>query len=259
MIVSAIVLSVHDFRENDRLLICYTRQMGKIEILVRSAQRPTSKLAPLSSGLYAVLSLSIETGKNHYHLIGGEVKKYFKNILASYKKTWRIGRLLRIVDEVIKPEKPNRQTFDLLVKFLESFNHQNLNEPEIIIFAFLIKFLSLLGYQPEIKHCLFCHRQPKSGEKIYPTLPKGYDGRRPSYKDEYREGLWFDVAHGGLVCEKCLAEKHSSAILISPTIVEILRQLLYRRFDYLELQKINKPDFRRAKVIINRFFKWHLG
>lgn len=235
MLVQAVVLRSRAHKEYDRIITCYTRELGKIDILVRSAQKLNSKLASLTSGLYALLMLKIEPGKNHYHLIGGEVKKYFKNILADYKKIWQIGRMLKMINEVIKLEKSNRQTFDLLVKFLDSFNHKNVIVPEVIFYAFLIKFISLLGYQPEIKKCLFCHHQPKSGEKI-----------------------WFDVVHGGLVCANCQTKKHSSSILVNEEVVEILRKLLYRRFDQLERGSINRTEFRRVKVVVNRFFKWHL-
>ncbi|MDD2646694.1 MAG: DNA repair protein RecO [Patescibacteria group bacterium] len=236
MVLNAIVLRSRVHKEHDRIITCYTRELGKVDILVRSAQKSNSKLAPLTSGFYAILSLSLESGRNHYHLIGGEIKKYFKNILSSYDKTWLLARLFKTLDEIIKPEKINRQVFDLIVKFLESLNRRTLIDKEIFFYAFLLKFLSLLGYQPEIKKCLFCHRQPKAGEKIF-----------------------FDVSHGGLVCEKCLVKKHAAAISISPAVAEVLRQLLYRRFDQLERSKFIKADFRRAKVVINRFFKWHLG
>jgi len=210
--------------------------LGKIDILVRSAQKLNSKLAPLTSGLYAISSLKVESGKNYYHLLGGEIKKYFKNILSNYRDIWQVGRLLKGVDEIIKLEKPHQQVFDLLVKFLEKMNIKSGRDKEVLLYAFLIKFLSLLGYQPEIKKCVFCRRSPKAGEKT-----------------------WLDVAHGGLVCANCAEKKHYSAILINEAVVDVLKKLLFRRFDQLERDKIDKLSFRRAKVIISRFFKWHLG
>jgi len=218
------------------MITCYTRELGKIDILVRSAQKLNSKLAPLTSGLYAISSLKVEPGKNYYHLLGGEIKKYFKNILSNYRDIWRVGRLLKGVDEIIKLEKPHQQVFDLLVKFLEKMNIKSGRDKEVLLYAFLIKFLSLLGYQPEIKKCVFCRRSPKAGGKT-----------------------WFDVAHGGLVCANCAEKKHYSSIIINEAVIDALKKLLFRRFDQLERGPINKPDFRRAKVIINRFFKWHLG
>jgi len=235
MLVQAIVLQSRSYKDYDRIITCYTRELGKIEILVRSAQKLNSKLAPLTSGLYAILVLKVEPGKNHYHLLGGEVKKYFKNILSNYRETWQVGRLLSGADEIIKLEKPHRQIFELLVKFLERMNVKSSRDKEILFYAFLIKFLSLLGYQPEIKKCVFCHRQPKSSGKIY-----------------------FDLAHGGLVCAECVTKKHHSSILINEAAIDVLKKILFRRFDQLEREKIAKTDFRRAKVIINRFFKWHL-
>lgn len=240
MLVQAIVLRSRSHKDYDRIITCYTRELGKIEILVRSAQKLNSKLAPLTSGLYAILSLKVEPGKNHYHLLGGEIKKYFKNILSNYRDTWQVGRLLNRVDEIVKLEKPHHQIFELLVKFLERMNVKNSRDKEILFYAFLIKFSSLLGYQPEIKKCVFCRRSPKAGEKIY-----------------------FDLAHGGLVCADCATKKHHSSILINGATIDVLKKILFRRFDQLERDpsttlRTSKIDFRRAKVIISRFFKWHL-
>lgn len=233
MIVSAIVLNVRDFRENDRLLICYTGELGKIEIFVRSAKKITSKLTPLTSGLYALLFLTIESGKNHYHLIGGEIKKNFKSINSHYDKNIKTKKLFQIIDEIIKIEKSDQNIYNLIVKTLEKINSSPATKSDILIFAFIIKLLSFLGYKPEIKKCLQCQSTPKN--KFY-----------------------FDFRHGGIVCEKCADKKLNYQILINEGTHKILQALLYQSLDFLEKQSFAAKDFQSTQDIINRFLQWHL-
>ncbi|MGC9048941.1 MAG: DNA repair protein RecO [Patescibacteria group bacterium] len=235
MIVSAIVLNVRDHRENDRIITCYTRQLGKIEILVRSAKKITSKLAPFSSGLYSLINLVIEPGKNYYHLIGGEIKKYFNNINNDYEKNIRVGQILNIFNKITKPAKPDDRLFDLTVKTLEKIDTLPKIKVEIFIYAFLIKFLSLLGYKPEIKKCLICQKIPSA--KVN-----------------------FDINRGGIICLKCSTSVDKSEINIQMTdkVLNLLQNLLYKNFDFLEKLNFKSTDFIIVKNVIDKFLEWHL-
>lgn len=245
MIVSAIALNIRDHRENNRIITCYTRELGKIEILVRSAKKITSKLAHLTSGLYALLELIIEPGKNFYYLIGGGTKKYFHNLNNKYQKNIQVSRILNTFDKIIKLAKPDHKIFDLLVKTLEKIDNVPEAKVEIFIYAFLIKFLSFLGYKPEIRKCLVCHKIP-SAEAI------------------------FDFNRGGIVCLKCFNQNYRSKIN-QPRLTKfdtniqmtngaliILQNFLYKNFDFLEKMNFISKDFIIVKSVIDKFLEWHL-
>jgi DNA repair protein RecO (recombination protein O) len=248
MIVSAIVLNVCDYRENDRIITCYTRELGKIEILVKSAKKINSKLAPLSSGLYSLVNLVIEPGKNFYHLIGGTIIKYYHHLIYDYEKNVQIGRILKTVDNIIKPAKPDDKIFDLLVKTLEKIDSAPKIKIENLIYAFLIKFLSFLGYRPEIKKCLICHQLLINNKNM--TYNNFHDREK-----DYR--LYFDFNKGGVICSKCLKKKEGQ-VEINFLILEILQNLLYQDLDFLIKKSFAVNDFKKAKNIIDKFLEWHL-
>lgn len=235
MIVWAVVLNIRDHRENDRIITCYTRQLGKIEILVRSAKKITSKLAHLTSGLYALLDLVIEPGKNFYHLVGGKAMRHYRQILNDYKKNILTAQILKIVDGVIKPAKIDQRIFELIVKSLERVDKTTTAQAEIIVLAFIIKLLAILGHKPEIKNCLICHKMP---------LAK----------------FNFDVNRGGIVCLRCSTTNYKSNtnIQITDEVLNILQDLLYKNFDFLEKKKISTNDMAIVRNVIDKFLEWQL-
>lgn len=233
MVISAIVLNSRDYRENDKIITCYSRQLGKIEILVRSAKKITSKLAPFTSGLYCLINLVIEPGKNYYHLIGGTILRYYKDIINDYEKNIRVGRILNMIDKITKSAKPDRKVFDLMVKTVEKIDAAPKTKAEIFIYAFLIKFLSFLGYRPEIKKCLVCHKLSLTAK------------------------ITFDVSRGGIVCQNCQTNKQN-ILPVDQSSLRLLQDSLYQDFNFLEKREINASDIAIVKNVIDKFLEWHL-
>jgi DNA repair protein RecO (recombination protein O) len=236
MNLRAVVLNIRDQREHDRIITCYSHQLGKIEILVRSARKIPSKLAPLTSGLYALLNLVVEPGKNNHHLIGGEIKKYYRGIIGDYKKIILTKKMLKIIDETIKPGKANRVIFNLIFKTLEKIDKTDKKNAEIFVSAFIIKFLSLLGYRPEIKNCLDCRKLLKL------------------------EDVYFNLNRGGVVCLKCHSQGRGQGriIKLSPAVFALLQDLLYKDLDFLEKRRVEDVDFAAVEETVHKFLKWQV-
>lgn len=236
MNIQAVVLNVRDHREHDRIITCYSRELGKIEILVRSARKLPSKLAPLTSGLYALLNLVIEPGKNNYHLLGGETKKYYQKIFSDYKKITLTNQLLKITNKSIKTGKPNRVIYDLIIKTIEKIDKADVKGAKIFLPAFIIKFLSLLGYRPEIKKCLDCHKTIRA------------------------EDVYFSLSRGGIVCQKCpkAVSAHGHSLKVSLKTLCLLQDLLYRDFAFLEKLVFREEDLKEAQKVIEKFLEWQI-
>ena len=230
-----IVLAKENWRENDRIISFYSQESGKLEIFVRGACKINSKLAPLISEPFALLDLVVAPGKSHTHLIGGEVKERFKNIITEEQKIIQTNTLLKRINQLIKPQ-PDKKIFFLILKFLKTINQIHLNKTRIINHAFLIKFLAFSGYCPEIKNCLVCYQMPKE-EKII-----------------------FNLEKGGIICLKHNLEDNTNnqQIRINIKALKVLQKLLYQDFDSLIQQKFIQKDLQIAEKVIKLFFSWHL-
>ncbi|MCH7759384.1 DNA repair protein RecO [Patescibacteria group bacterium] len=231
--LTGIVLQKKDFKEFDQLISFYSQEYGKVEVFIRSSRKITSKLAPIVAEPFALVSLKVVQGKNHYHLIGGEIKEHFKNILNSYQKLSKINFLFSQINQLLKLRKPDPKIQSLIVKFLRKANNLDELKLPIIFSAFLIKFLSFLGYQPEVVSCLICHQN---------VLTKAN----------------FNFTKGGIVCLKHQSIEEDQVKIEFP-VLEILQKLLYKDFDFLINQEFNQRDLIRARQVLNKFLKWHLG
>ncbi len=78
--------------------------------------------------------------------------------------------MLELVKELAPAGERNASAFLLLVHTLELLNAGE--DPLFLLRIFEIKFLSLLGYQPKLDHCLSCGREPK-GEMIFHGMKGG--------------------------------------------------------------------------------------
>jgi len=237
-----IILNSKIFRENDRIISFYTKELGKIEILVRSARKIVSKLAPLIAEPFVLVELTVAPGQNFYHLVGGRIKKNFKHIFNNYTKIIKTSFLLKRIDELVKLKKAEPKIFALINKWLEEVNKLPEDRIEIINSAFLIKLLSFLGYQPELKKCLIC------GKTIDNFLIQRFV--KP-------KSLYFNFQKGGVVCLEHGPDELQ--VKINFETLKILQNFLYRDFNFLEKQKFNPKSILTAKILIKKFLSWHTG
>ena len=230
-----IVLAKENWKEKDKMISFYSQESGKLEIFVRGSCKINSKLAPLISEPFALLDLVVALGKSRPHLIGGEVKERFKNIITEEQKIIQTNTLLKRINQLIKPQ-PDKKIFLLILKFLKIIDQIPLNKTKIINSAFLIKFLAFSGYCPEIKNCLVCYQSPQE-EKII-----------------------FNLEKGGIICLKHKLDDNTNnqQIKINIKALRVLQKLLYQDFDSLIQQNFIQKDLQIAEKVIKLFFSWHL-
>lgn len=233
--LSGFILNRENKRENDLVISFYSREKGKIHVLVRGAKKINSKLTPIIAEPFSFLNLTIVQGKIN-HLIGGEKRERFPEILKQEKKLIPLNILFFQINKIIKSES-DLKIFSLIYKFLKVINKIKEENTLLIMNAFLIKFLSFLGYCPEIKRCLVCGKIPKSKE------------------------ILFSLNKGGIICEKHYKkteEESDEIIKIKLKDLEILQKLLYQDFNSLLKQSFFQKDLKRAEMVIKKFFIWHL-
>ena len=285
--IKAIILNIRDWREADRILTLYTEKQGKIEALVRGAKKIKSKLVGFCQP-FCILDLFLARGRNFYHLTGGEIIRQFKEIAGSYQKIILVSRCLCFVDKLVKTEKPDSKIFLLTAKFLERIEKANLIQAEIISQAFLIKFLSFLGYRPELKKCLVCGQEVCS-QKDYSAVSDSDGHIRISRPRRYVGGAsairmpYFNPKKGGVICSLCHQSSDSAEIEISKQILNLLENLLYQELSFwltslevhsadgrtasrkagllltgLKPTKIRPEEVQKVSFLIEKFLEWRM-
>jgi DNA repair protein RecO (recombination protein O) len=215
-LTQGLILKHQDYRETDRLITIYSREYGKITALARGSRKISSKLAG-SLEPFILADLMIARGRHFDTIASLEVIKNFRLLKKSLGKIYLADYFSTVVSNSSKGRQRDPRIFELLQEvffWLETEFFVG-SKKQLIIWYFVWQYLTYLGYQPELYHCLI------GGEKISPK--KNY----------------FSFRKGGLVCQKCLL-KDEQAISISENAIKILRLIVLRKRRDLGKIKINK-------------------
>ena len=245
MILQGFILKLQERKENDLSLIFFSKEKGKVEILVKGARKPLSKLRGLCQ-FFVFSKLSLVKGKKNFHLIGGEEIKIFKNIFKSFKKLKEAYFILKILDNFFpffppsadppklyaKAEKKEPKIFVLTLKTLEKIDIFKKEKSKTIALSFLIKFLTFSGFRPEINKCLICHKLLQN------------------------DFAFFDFKQGGIICPACQKNKDVDQIKISLGTLKILQSLLYKDFDFLKEKDFSEENLVEIEDLLEKFLAW---
>lgn len=140
----AIILSCHDFRENDKTVSLYSLENGKIEAVATGAKKIISKNAAYLEPC-SFVEIEIEKGKEFNRITKVVGLDYHKNIRTNFDKIIIAKFILKVFDRVVKEQSQDSVLFKLLYDFLEYLDKNNIKDKTKIIDLFFIKFLQVLG------------------------------------------------------------------------------------------------------------------
>lgn len=218
----AIVLKKRDVVRNvDRLFTFYTENMGKIECLASGVKKMTSKLAGSLEPL-SVVDLTIAKGKRWDRIVGSSILENFPAMKSRWEAVILASYLNQVVDWWSRPHESARGVFLLLVdcyRILERlYANEGRAEPSLraylILLAFLLRLVSLEGFQPDFVHCYRC------GKKVC------------------EEKNYFSFHEGRMVCPNCTTGVLDLETL-SPLVLKILRRMIRKDFPFLHLTGVS--------------------
>lgn len=235
----AVILTLSPFREADIRYSALTREHGKIEFIGRGARKGKAKIAPHLNP-FAVIDLEIIKGARGMTVIGAERQIAFKALSESLEHRVLAAAAAGLLDKALKPEWEDRELYDeyrALLQFLDETSSLTPGRTTFVLGAFLLRLLSVLGYEVELNHCLAC-----KGD-ILPLSFRWHDGR------------------GGLVCTNCvLAEPQEwlSARALEEEIVTLMRFAREATYaDYLR-PALKSEHVGAFAACVNDLLKYHV-
>jgi DNA repair protein RecO (recombination protein O) len=201
----AFVLKTIDWREADRLYYLFTPHEGLITAILRSAAKPQNKLAGHLPA-FAKVKVMIGRGKQD-HLAGTQLITDYANLRTDLRNLSLAASIVELfLGEV--STGPKWKEFQLLEEIFTLLNDDHLQADQklSLVRAFLWKFLSMSGWQPQLDHCLVCKQAVESG---------------------------FYWPGNGIVCAE---HKTPNALSMSHDLLQFLREILSRPLsDILDL------------------------
>jgi len=221
---NSFVIKKHDFRETDRIYTVYTEELGKISLLVRSARKIKSKLAP---GLenFDEVRLNFIKGKIFNHLAGWSTVTRNNKILKDTISIQFSYECLSLLDKFIKPDEKDENVFALVREVLIAINHTDQNQfPKISIYFFW-RFIDLLGYRPQLEGCALC-------TSIFRHCEERVLARRGNPVNNTLD-IRFNITDNIIICSKCAGQ----GILIKEDTLDKLKKVFNLRLEeFLQIE-----------------------
>ncbi len=144
----AIILSRHDFREDDSRIVVFSEDRGKLSLVVRGAKKIKSKL----SGHIEPLTLSrlmVVKGRDFDYVGSAKGEDFFVDAREDLAKLAIAGRCLFLVDKMTREGEidDQRDVFELLEGFLSGISRKD--DKNYSIEDFSEKLADLTGFSLE--------------------------------------------------------------------------------------------------------------
>ncbi len=213
-----IVLRKVDFSETSLILTFMTRDYGKVSALVKGAKRSGKKAVGALDMLCLADIVFLQKPSDLHTLTEYEVTDYFAGLYRGLKRVYAADYAIELVRDSVEQEAcPD--VFDLLAAMLRRLATASDLAP--LIFAYELKLLSALGFQPELDVCTSCGRALTAS-------------------------VFFRAAVGGSVCQRCRSD---DCLSLSPGALATMRTLARADLDRvgrLRIAPAAHAEIRRA-------------
>lgn len=170
----ALILSVRDMGEADRMVVLFSRELGKISAAAYGARRSRSRLAGTVQS-FTQVEISLMPGRSLDTIAQCEVKRSFRELREDITLMTYSAFLTELVAELWPDRSPEPSAYEVLLGALSLLSQRN---PRLVSLAGAWQLLALAGFHPEYERCVTC------GQVL--ALP-----------------AFFDACAGGGVCPVC--------------------------------------------------------
>jgi len=167
----AIIISSMNLGEADKLVTFFSLDRGMQKGVAKNARKSFKRFgAGLESFTLSRLHLYEREHQELARIESADIVSQHAAIGAELDRGAAGAVMLELVREMAPLGERNAPAFLLLSYVLHLLDSGE--DPLFLLSIFEIKFLSLLGYQPKLDHCLSCGNQPK-GEIIFLGMKGG--------------------------------------------------------------------------------------
>lgn len=224
-----IILSELRFRDTSKILTIYTKELGKISVMARGAYRPKSRILA-STQPFSYNEFQFSKGKNFYYIRQIDIIDTFYNIRNKIERIAYGFFILELLDKSVIEEK-NEKIFKLLVKALNILSSMNSGFLKFIV-SYELKYISFLGYRPEITTCVNCNKTSST--------------------------MRFSKSQGGLLCSNCF-NLDNQAVYLSYSEIKLMQSLLFTSLDNLDEIKVNTSLLRKIQDLLIDYILYNIG
>ena len=217
-----ILIRTFNFSEADKIASFYTDE-GKLRLIARGARKPRSRFASALEPLNYGQVVYFERSNSDLHSLSSfDVINRFERIKGDLDRFSSASMAAELVDIVSVEGMPDRDGFRLFTEYLSLV--EGSGEPDLVTYAFALKFLSHSGFRPQLERCVSC-LSPIKGSP------------------------WFSALSGGVLCASCAAKSRGQRFAITRGTLETMRRMLngdISRSTRFRADRVCKEEIRRT-------------
>lgn len=216
--VTAIVIGYVDYKESSKIIKLFTKQLGIISAYARGAKRSKSKMHNLTSP-FCLAEFSLIKKSDLYYINDGQIITINEELRRDLRDIYSAQLCLELVEKSLFEDQINSDLFDLLNKTIKIMS--NCQKKIRLISMFIIKYVSMIGYKPELNTCVECGKIPKH--------------------------LGFSIIKGGISC----LDHHISLTELKSKEHKYLLWLLYSKLDLVDELEFDVDEKKINKMLID--------
>lgn len=156
---TALVLSVANYRDFDRMLTLLTPEKGKISAIARGARKTTAR-ALASTDIFCVSDMNIASKGDRHTVTQAILKNSFYHVREDIFALAAAGVIVSATNDVAVLGE-QKTLFSLAVNCLNALDLGQEIEP--VIAFFVIKLFAVLGRSPNLTRCACCGEESVDG------------------------------------------------------------------------------------------------
>ena len=223
MSTKVIVLKEIPLKEEDKIVVVFSREYGKISVYAKGARKIKSAFLA-GTQMLTYSDFSIYKKDNISNLSKIEMLDAYMDIKNDYDKLYYAMYFCELVDNLTIEDNPSSSMFDFFVFTLDKM--KKYKDVKFMRVIFELRMMSLSGYTPNVLSCQMCDR-------------------------ELDEDAFFLVREDGIVCSSCNIKKQG--IKISKTTLYTLKYIFYAKMEKLYSFNISDEYKEEIYKVANEF------
>jgi DNA repair protein RecO (recombination protein O) len=222
----ALILRRRDFQEADRLLVLAT-PAGKRHVIAKGVRKTTSRLAGHIE-LFTHSSMQLAIGRNLHIITQSQMRHSFSSLHSDLARLGAAYYVADLYDTFTQHEEENPPLFQLMLQTF--FALDATHAPDVLLRAYELRLLHLMGYRPHLHRCAVCHTMlTEEASRLSPT-------------------------HGGVLCPDH-ADHDRTAQAMSLSAFKLLRYLQNQPFAAIERLNISAATSSEAERILRAYLQ----
>jgi DNA repair protein RecO (recombination protein O) len=155
----AVVLNKLDYGDTSKIAHLFTRDFGKMSVIVKGARSPKSKIGMIVDTINVIQVIIYKKETRDIQLIGSaDLIKHFPTIKEDFERIKYATAVIELLLQLTVELDPHPRLFDGTVRIFEIMNNAEKN-PKYYFAKYFLFFIKEIGYQFPITHCSVCNKE----------------------------------------------------------------------------------------------------